>query len=283
MFSVKLAKLIRRKCHQLSSIRKTSMLQPIQSFNKTINKLIQELRETRVELKTVKKNDIDFRKEHLTECAKLSLQRRPETTVEGHIKQLEHLELQIRRAKKIKKSLMEIFVGGLSYVLIPAVSSYPETQQQQPEFDHKNIHTTMDRIGLNNGKDISCWGVERLTLECMNIHLAQSNGTPLTSNEWIERLQDDHFQQTVLDGTIPDNKYPDSTQHMLHALKRTHSIDNEFKFEYSYPDFEKFVKRAHESTSASPSGRHYGHYKTLAHDASQILKQIHSIMAISMK
>ena len=103
LFSTKLAKLVRQERRQVNTIRKTSMQQSIDTISDTISKLVLELRKTRQDLKLTKQNDIDFRKEHLKECAKLCVERRPETTVPGHIKRLEHPELQISRAKKIKK------------------------------------------------------------------------------------------------------------------------------------------------------------------------------------
>ena len=147
-----------------------------------------------------------------------------------------------------------------------------------------------DKVTPSNGKNISTWEridkkeeVESLALQCMNLHFAQSNVTPLTSDDWISRLMDKEFQDSVLDGTIDLTTYSRPIQKFLSILQRPECVKKEVPFEYKLQDFESFIKSNHESTSASPSGRHYGHYKTIQAFAPKIFQDIHRIMALSMK
>ena len=117
----------------------------------------------------------------------------------------------------------------------------------------------------------------------MNLHFAQSNVTPLTSDDWISRLMDKDFQDSVLDGTIDLTTYSRPIQKFLSILQRPECVKKEVPFEYKLQDFESFIKSNHESTSASPSGRHYGHYKTIQAFAPKIFQDIHRIMVLSMK
>ena len=82
--------------------------------------------------------------------------------------------------------------GALSYVLIPSLSNCSDVEKSSPNFNYKNMQTIWDKITPSNGKDIHTWeridkqeDVERLSLQCMNLHFAQSNDTPLTSDDWI--------------------------------------------------------------------------------------------------
>ena len=70
---------------------------------------------------------------------------------------------------------------------------------------------------------------------------------------------DKEFQDNVLDGTVDLTTFSRPIQKFLSILKRPDCVKKEAPFEYSLKDFESFIKSNHESTSANPSGRHYGH------------------------
>ena len=57
--------------------------------------------------------------------------------------------------------------------------------------------------------------VERLALACMNLHFGQSNGTPLTTDEWISKLMDTNFQQEVIDGNADLLAYTPALNHFF--------------------------------------------------------------------
>lgn len=75
------------------------------------------------------------------------------------------------------------------------------------------------RVQIANGKDIDEWeiindqeSVEQLTLACMQKHFAQSQGTPLTSDFWINNLTDEATQTEILSGKFDLTPYPRSLQ-----------------------------------------------------------------------
>ena len=82
----------------------------------------------------------------------------------------------------------------------------------------------------------------------MNLHFGQSNDTPLTPDDWISRLMDKDFQDSVLDDTVDLTTFSRPIQKFLSILKRPDCVKKEVPFEYSLKDFESFVKSNHEST-----------------------------------
>ena len=117
----------------------------------------------------------------------------------------------------------------------------------------------------------------------MNLHFAQSNRTPLTTDEWIARLMDTNFQESVLDGTVDLSAYTPVSQKFFSVLKQEENIGDDVTFQYSFKDFESFVRGADKKTSVSPSGRHYGHYKTLQALANPQFYYIYRLLATVMK
>lgn len=144
------------------------------------------------------------------------------------------------------------------------------------------------RIVPTNGKDIDSWEifyqqheVGHLSIKCMKLHFSQSNNTPLTSDFWIKELTTPSIQDAITAGEYDFSTYPKPIQTFFEALRINHTND---KLEFSYPlhEFEQFLKNAKEKTSASPSGRHYGHFKVIQHHLPQILKEILCLMVICM-
>lgn len=66
-------------------------------------------------------------------------------------------------------------------------------------------------------------------------------------------------------------------------MKRSPLIQKEIEHYTEFKDFQKFFRLAKESTSSSPSGRHYGHYKALLLMDKRYLEAIHSILCISVR
>ena len=66
-------------------------------------------------------------------------------------------------------------------------------------------------------------------------------------------------------------------------LIRPDKIKRDLPFNYSFTAFCQCIKNADERTSASPSGRHYGHYKVLLDYLPGILEDIFRIMKICIK
>lgn len=92
---------------------------------------------------------------------------------------LKHIEKQKREAERIRLALKGKFEGGLTYVLVPALSAYSDEVRDHPEFDVHNMDFIWERVQVANGHDIDEWdvvsdkeSVERLTLECLKNILA---------------------------------------------------------------------------------------------------------------
>ena len=128
-----------------------------------------------------------------------------------------------------------------------------------------NEHLMSDR-----DKNISQWervtdkeSIEKMLLRWQQLHFLQANETPLTSQEWKERLDDPDFQNDVINGTyIPPEDLLQEVKDIFRHTKRAPSI-NDLPFTSAVEDFKAFIKNSKEKTSVSPSGRSYIHYKAL--------------------
>ena len=141
-----------------------------------------------------------------------------------------------------------------------------------------------------NRRDIANWEmidqkdkVEELTLDCMKKHFAQAQGTPLTTPDWIEKLSNEKVQQQIIDGTDDSSNAPKHIQMYLRNLERPNTVKKDLPFKYTFLEFRRFIEKSTETTSASPSGRHYGHYKVLCKYLPDVLKDIYRIMSFSIE
>ena len=66
-----------------------------------IKKLLIELKSTRQEKRTARKNDVSFRELHLEECAAQFSRDHPGISQKNAVKQLKHIEKQQREARRI--------------------------------------------------------------------------------------------------------------------------------------------------------------------------------------
>ena len=248
-----------------------------------------QLHEANLNLRQVHKNDVDYRDQHLNDLIDQAVRDDPNTKIPSYIKSIKQIESQKKNARAIRSVLKGRHDGALSYLLIPAESEYPEAIRSQPDFSHLNMRTIWTRIIPTNGKDICEWEildqqseVERLSIECMKLHFSQSNETALTSDYWIETLMNHECQQKILQGTFDLSPFPEPVQIFFQAMHKKH-VNDSLTFEYSFDDFRYFVQSAEESTSSSPSGRHYGHFKVLNIHLPDVLKDVHKIMCLCMK
>lgn len=248
-----------------------------------LKQLTKELHGINISFHEHDKNSVDLRNQHMDDCVKQAIRDDPKSKAPTIIKQLKHIEEQRRDALCVNKTLKGSREGALSYILIPAVSEYSDSQQADPSFNYKNIHTMWARITPSNGKNISNWEivdqqheVEHLTLECMKLHFMQSNNTPLTSDFWIKNLMDPATQKSILNGTFDFSSYPHAMQTYFQALHIDHSTPT-LDFNCPLKDFEQFIKKSCEETSASPSGRHYGHFKVILKYLPNVFRDIHNI------
>ena len=146
-------------------------------FHTNHKNLVADLRATRRELTVIKTDDISFRDNHLDDCAKQAVAEKPKLAIAGVIKQLKHIEKQIRESYRVSKTLGGKCPGTLTHVLIPSRSAY-HLSLLTPEFDHTHMDNIWKRANTKeNGKDVDNWGiidhqekVEELTLACMQLH-----------------------------------------------------------------------------------------------------------------
>ena len=263
-FSNELGKAIRTERHIRCALGRESMLQSFRFENSKIKKLLVDLKQTKRDKRHAKVHEVDFRNKHLDDRAEQYVRDHPGTKKTNVITQLKHIEKQIRESKRVDYAVNGKRSGTLSYVLIPAKSTYPTAQQLDPTFDHLNIKTIYSRVStVHNGHDVTEWEVinakdqiERLTLECIQMQFSQADGTPLTSPDWIHRLNDKEIQGSILDGSFDCNPYPRALRLFLSALKQESPI-RQLQLDYSFNDFRSFIKNSKEKTSSSPSGRHY--------------------------
>jgi len=106
--------------------------------------------------------------------------------------------------------------------------------------------------------------VQEYLTQCMVKHFHQAHGTPLTTETWKDKLQDRKFLESIRDGNMESIMYEsDSVRKYFGAMHEDRSDMKETPFVYTYAQWAKHIKSVKEATSTSPSGRHYGHHKTL--------------------
>lgn len=232
---------------------------------------------------------MDFRDKHLDGTAEQYIRDHPGAKKTNAITQLKNIEKQTRSPTRIDYALNGRRSGALSYLLTPAPSAYQQSGRDKPNFDHTNIDTIYKRVStVHNGKDVQEWDVvsnrehvEKLTLACMQKRFSQADDTPLTSTDWIERLNDKTVQNSILDESFDCNPYPRALRLFLSALHDPNP-PKQLAIKYTFADVRSFVKNAKEKTSSSPSGRHYGHYIVLNNNLPEILEDIYNIMMLGL-
>ena len=206
------------------------------------------------------------------------------------LKQMKHCETSRIDSDKIRFATKGPRASAISYVLIPDTPAYSEVQRHSPDFDIYNINTIWERTQRKNGKDISHWkrvdDMDQVTLLISQIlikHFGQSTGTPFANAYWKSKLSDPNFQQTLLDGNFCyDDSLPQEANDLLQSFSSKPNV-KEIPLLPKWTDFTKFISNSKEKTSSSPSGRHYGHYKSLLHSAPTILRGIFKILCLSLQ
>lgn len=91
----------------------------------------------------------------------------------------------------------------------------------------------------------------------------QATETPFTSQAWKEQLDNAEFQKKVMNGTyVPPDDLPEEARDLFTFMQR-HDDVQDLPFTSTYEEFCEFIKKSDETTSVSPSGRSYSHYKSL--------------------
>ena len=262
------------------------------NLNQSTLNLIQEKRESHKVVTKCTKNQKELRNLMLDKLAedKVKFCKDRQLKKSSVLKQLKNCETSKHDSKKINLALNGPREGGISYVLIPTPEEYSEELRNQPNFDHKNVDTIWERLNDPHWKRIKNWeridnsqDVIKYTTHFLKRHFGQSNGTPFTSSEWIHNLSDENFQNSILKGDLPENlSLPAAAKDILFSFKSDFSTLREVPFLPTWNQFIQFISKTDEKTSASPSTRHYGHYKSLLLVGQPMLKSIFELLCLSL-
>lgn len=110
----------------------------------------------------------------------------------------------------------------------------------------------------------------------------QATETPFASPQWRKELMREDVQKKIIQGRY-QTKYPIpkvAADEFFRYLKRDHKIIKEINTSLLLQDFERFIIKADEKTSCSPSGRTYSHYKTLLNLALKLIFDIFNVMIL---
>ena len=257
----------------------------------TIKEILTQYRSVVRDIKFQKKHSISLREALLDQLASDLMTDYPSkyTKKASVIKQIKNCEEMKRNAQKIRRVVKGTQQNGINYVLIPGISSYSTELTSSNKFSHYDVDTIWKRLQIANGKDVSEWErvedpnlMEKYILEFLKRHFAQASNTPLANIYWKTKLSNKEFQKALLDGSfVEDMSLPLETNQIL--LSFTNESTTEIKFMPTYEQFKTFIHKAKEKTSASPSSRHYGHYKTLLDRSEQALQGIFSILCLALK
>eukprot|EP00957_Ditylum_brightwellii_P203668 15335690-Ditylum_brightwellii.AAC.1 len=100
------------------------------------------------------------------------------------------------------------------------------------------------------------------------LHLHQAYSTPFAQKnmqDYIGEFGTERAAQEILDGKFDLNQFknlPAVNFWIKHNLWRA-AAANSVNIKLSVDEFKGLLKKQNESTSSSPSGRHYGHFKVL--------------------
>ena len=116
-------------------------------------------------------------------------------------------------------------------------------------------------------------------------HFAQSTETPLARGEWdrrIDILDKDNEVEEILKGEYegPGMDVMECTE-WIKGMARVEGMP-ETELEVTYERFAAFIKSVKESKSSLPSGRHYGHYKTLQEEE-ELLRLVFKVVQIALQ
>ena len=206
----------------------------------------------------------------------------------GEVKRLKNIEQQKQDSIKIQFTINDISRGSATYILIPHRDAYNNVEGFDGNiYSVKNI---WDRIQTYGGADIDHWirvtdktMLEDMLLQWQIFHYTQANNTPFSDEFWTTELAKEEVSTKIVKGEYePPDDLPWEAKEILLQMKRSPLIKKEIGTDTSFEDFCKFYRLATESTSSSPSGRHYGHFKSLLQTEKRYMQAIHSILCISV-
>ena len=241
----------------------------------------QDLREIR---KNAKKHRQDFQGE---QAVALDKQMRLLGRKGGnYISMIKNTEEQSERFSRIQRVLKKKYSKAIQCIWIPDVLSYPESQRES--INIYDIDVIWNRVHVKDGKDIIHWKpienkfmIEKMLLLWQRKHFQQAGETPLTTSKWLKWLSHPEIQKQILEGSFEgDTDLPYETVLFLNYMIR--SVPEEINHKSTFEEFTQYMRKARESTACSPSGRHYGHYKSLLSGNIHILYTLFDIFSTAL-
>jgi len=276
-----------RNCKKrISKLKRVTLQSNYAEISKELLFEENELKKIRKEIKHIKKNDVDFRRAHIDELILEKIEKSPGSSYAGELKKLQHIEKQRKEASLIRNTKAIRRNQGISKILIPA-----QTEYILPGVDHMDINVIWERMRAKNGKDVKKWieiedrdMIEKLTLDCMRKHFGQAGGTPLTNTYWSNQLVNDSFIENMRNENYEclENETI-AVQEYFQAMKQPREVKHLEAFCYTFEQWEQHIDRVKEKTTTSPSGRHYGHFKTLKDKEPEIFRDIYAVMNIAFR
>ena len=254
-----------------------------------VTHLYTKLSNKRTEYRKFIKNAAEHRVMHLEERAQFHVDIGKNSNKASEVKRLKNIEQQKNDSVHINFSINDASRGSASYILIPSEKEYTN----MPEFDGNiySVQNIWDRIQPRGGEDIASWirvtdknQMEDMLIQWQILHYTQANNTPFSNEFWTNELEKDKVSDRIIEGNFdPPADLPWEAKEILAHMKRSPQIEKEIDHHTTFEDFKKFYRLATESTSSSPSGRHYGHFKALLHMDTRFLEAIHSVLCISVE
>ena len=232
--------------------------------SRNIKDIYKQLEVARQKRRNIIKDPIPVREQNLHDRAKEMREYGDKTNAEC-VEMLKTREAQKRRAQRIRNAHKPFSGSTINHIIKPAC--IPDMNDVDTE-----AKLIWDEIAkTNNGKDITEWKrvtgksrVEALLNAWNKKHFNQAQSSPLATEDWQNNLDNQEYQNKILDGSQDFHDIPTEIKEWLSHMKYHENIEpNKVKFDVSYESFTKYVKKIKEKTTSSPSGRHYGHYKSL--------------------
>ena len=252
-----------------------------------VNTYHNQLKEKRTEYREFIKKADAHRKLHLEERAQYHVDIGKNHNTASEIKRLSNIEQQKQDSVKINFTINDVSKGAATYILIPHVDEYIDMQ----EFDGNiySVHNIWNRIQILGGEDIKKWirvtdkqVLEHMLIQWQVLHYTQANNTPFSDKFWTDELAKPEVSDRIIRGEYePPASLPWEAREILLHMKRSHLIKEEIGLSTTFKAFQTFYRLAKESTSSSPSGRHYGHFKALLQADQTYLRSIHTILSVS--
>ena len=254
-----------------------------------IKYVLQKCEEAREEYRKIHVDADSYREQMQMDQATALANKRNEfgDKVQNYVKVIQHMEARSKSYKKIQFSLGKRKGNPLYAVLVPSRSEYDDMDFE--DGDLLNVHKIWDRIQVADGADIVNWTkiedratIVKLMLDWQQKHFQQAAETPLTTDEWEELLENRDVEEDILNETFePKEGLPDECKLLLQYMRRR--IPDCVTYDISFNEYKDFYRKADESTSSSPSGRHYGHYKALLNGNDDVLRLMHDILIFCLK